>query len=118
MRTISDIPEQIIQALDLIAKDEGISRAQLLREGAHMVIDQRRKKRKGEIIGPDIRGMVKEGDPRYFKGMSAEAWVRHMRGEGHDNRDILYKNWSKLSKEEWEDRMRRYSAGEDIEEIL
>ncbi|MCF8495370.1 MAG: ribbon-helix-helix protein, CopG family [Alphaproteobacteria bacterium] len=113
-RTIIDIPEKEKTELDKIGKQEGVSRAELVRQGIALLLEQRRRKKAGKIVGPDIRGMVQEGDPRYFKGMSAEDWIREMRGESGDDRDRLYRDWASLTREEWEERMRRYNAGEDI----
>ncbi|MGB0720722.1 MAG: CopG family transcriptional regulator, partial [Bdellovibrionales bacterium] len=97
MRTIVDLPDEQVKALDLIGRTDKVSRAELVRQAVHLFLEHNKKKKRGEIIGPDIRGMVKEGDPRYFMGMSTEDWIKEMRGETGDARDVLYKNWSKLS---------------------
>lgn len=92
MRTIVDLPEEHVAALDKIGDMDNVSRAELVRQAVDLYLSEHKKKKRGEIIGPDIFGTVKPGDPEFWDGLSGLEWERKMRAEW-DHREEMYGNW-------------------------
>ncbi|MEZ5813536.1 MAG: CopG family transcriptional regulator [Alphaproteobacteria bacterium] len=92
MRTIVDLPEEQVQALDKIGHDENVSRAELVRQAVDLYLLDNKRKKTGEVIGPDIFGTVEPGDPEFWDGLNGLEWERKMRAEW-DHREAMYGNW-------------------------
>lgn len=92
MRTIVDLPEEQVRALDKIGQDENVSRAELVRQAVGLYLLDNKRKKTGEVIGPDIFGTVEPGDPEFWDGLSGLEWERKMRAEW-DHREEMYGNW-------------------------
>lgn len=92
MRTIVDLPEEQVKALDKIGEHESLSRAELVRQAVDLYLKQTKKKKAGGIVGPDIRGSVTPGDPNFWDGLDGVEWQRKMRAEW-DHREEMYGNW-------------------------
>lgn len=92
MRTIVDLPEEQIKSLDAIGRAGDVSRAELVRRAVDLYLKQENLKKGGGIVGADIRGTVKPGDPNFWGGMDGLEWQRKMRAEW-DDRDRMYSNW-------------------------
>ena len=92
MRTIVDLPEEQVSALDKIGERDSLSRAELVRRAVDLYLSEHKKKKTGAIVGPDIRGLSKAGGDNAWDDMDATEWVRQMRSEW-DERDRMYSHW-------------------------
>ena len=91
MRTIVDLPEEQIQVLDAIVKDEGVSRAELVRRAVDLYLSEEKKKRSDAAVDK-YYGFLKDV-PDAFDGLEADEYVQNIRSEW-DHRDKMYSNWA------------------------
>ena len=77
MRTIVDIPEDQVKALDLLGKKLDTSRAELVRRAVDMYLAAEQKTAKSKL--DQYFGILKGSD--LFEGMDGLAWQRKMRAE-------------------------------------
>jgi len=78
MRTIVDLPEDQIKALDSIGKRDDISRAELVRRAVAGYLQNEQKSTKGRL--DQYFGILKD-DPTVFDGLDGLAWQKKMRAE-------------------------------------
>ena len=90
MRTIVDLPEDTVQALDKIGKDCSVSRAELVRRAVSEYLENEKKKKTGEMVD-DVFGLLKDC-PDAFDGLDGLEYQRKIRSEW-DHRDKMYSNW-------------------------
>jgi hypothetical protein len=81
MRTIVDIPENEIKALDLLGKKRNLSRAALVREAVEKYLLEENIQAKSNL--DKYFGILKD-DPTVFEGMDGLAWQKKMRAEWAD----------------------------------
>ena len=91
MRTIIDIPEEQVKALDRLGNRQKISRAEIIRRAVADYLVAGQKREPGPLKN-DIRGLVKAGDPNYFDGLDGVEYQRRIRAEW-DHRDKMYGEW-------------------------
>lgn len=75
MRTIVDLPQEQIEALDSYAKAKGISRAQAVRESVAAYLPPQKKKRRSFRDHPAF------GSEKMPKGFDSVEYVRKLRAE-------------------------------------
>jgi hypothetical protein len=78
MRTIVDLPQEQIEALDRYAKAKGISRAAAVREAVATYLPERKKKKR------DLNYWLKHpafGSEKRPKGFDSVEYVRKLRAE-------------------------------------
>lgn len=90
MRTIVDLPEEDIKALDVIAKDEDLPRAELVRRAVNLYLSEEKKKKSDEAVDK-YYGFLKNV-PEAFDGLEGDEYVQKIRGEW-DHRDKMCSNW-------------------------
>ncbi len=90
MRTIVDIPENQIKALDLLGKKEDLSRAELVRRAVKTYLDIEQQNKSAGGLDKHF-GFLKD-DLQPFDGLDALEYERKMRAEW-DQRDEMYSNW-------------------------
>jgi hypothetical protein len=78
MRTIVDIPENQVKALDLLGKKHDLSRAELVRRAVDMYLAAEQKSTKTKL--DQYFGIFKD-DPTVFDGLDGSAWQQKMRAE-------------------------------------
>ena len=76
MRTIVDLPQEQIEALDTYAKAKGISRAAAVREAVATYLPEKKKKRKFSF-----REHPSFGSEKMPKGFDSIEYVRKLRAE-------------------------------------
>lgn len=81
MRTIVDLPEDHVKALDLIGKKQDISRTELVRRAVAQYLDSEQKNMKSKL--DQYFGIFKD-DPTVFDGLDGLAWQEKMRAEWAD----------------------------------
>lgn len=81
MRTIVDIPEDQIKALDVLGKKQDLSRAELVRRAVGQYLEAEQKSQKSKL--DQYFGLFKD-DPTVFEGLDGLAWQRKMRAEWAD----------------------------------
>lgn len=81
-RTIVDIEEENIKALDALGKKRKTSRAALVRRGVELVL-QEAKEEESEDLLEKYFGFFKD-DPDAFDGLDAVAYQQKMRDEWED----------------------------------
>jgi len=81
MRTIVDIPEKEIKALDLLGKKRNLSRAALVREAVEKYLAEENIHAKSKL--DQYFGILKD-DPTVFDGLDGLAWQKKMRAEWAD----------------------------------
>lgn len=89
MRTIVDIPDDQIRALDHAGKKEQVSRAEIIRRAVALYLEKE-KSRSADAI-EQYHGFLKN-EPTAFGGMDGLAYQEQMRGEW-DHRDQMYGRW-------------------------
>jgi hypothetical protein len=94
MRTIVDIPDDQIKALDRIGNREKLSRAELVRRAVSQYLEAETPKKPRPITN-DIFGIAKPGDKRFFDGLDGVEYQRRIRAEW-DDRDKMYGDWNGL----------------------
>lgn len=94
MRTIVDIPEDQVKALDSLGKKENLSRAELVRRAVQNYLDVERTKSAGAV--DKYFGFLKDC-PEAFDGLDGLAYERKIRAEW-DDRDKMYGNWGMQDK--------------------
>ncbi|MGB4057520.1 MAG: CopG family transcriptional regulator [Alphaproteobacteria bacterium] len=80
MRTIVDIPEDQIKALDLLGKKHDLSRAELVRRAVGQYLEAEQASKKSDL--DKYFGILKGSD--LFEGMDGLAWQKKMRAEWAD----------------------------------
>ena len=80
MRTIVDLPEDQIKALDSIGKKEDLSRAELVRRAVAAYLGNAQETKKSAL--DKYFGILKGSDA--FEGMDGMAWQKKMRAEWAD----------------------------------
>lgn len=90
MRTIVDIPEDQIKALDLIGKNQDVSRAELVRRAVDLYLAKEKKKTSADAIDQYF-GFLKDY-PEAFDGLDGVEYQEKIRAEW-DGRDDMYANW-------------------------
>jgi hypothetical protein len=78
MRTIIDLPEDHVKALDLIGKKQDVSRTELVRRAVDMYLAAEQKTTKTKL--DQYFGIFKD-DPTVFDGLDGLAWQKKMREE-------------------------------------
>lgn len=78
MRTIVDLPEEQIKALDIIGKKGDLSRAELVRRAVAAYVETEHKAAKSKL--DQYFGMFKD-DPTVFDGLDGIGWQKKMRAE-------------------------------------
>ena len=91
MRTIVDLPEEQIKALDLIGDDEKVSRTELVRRAVDLYLSEEKKKRSDAAVD-QYHGFLKDV-PEAFDGLEADEYVQKIRSEW-DSRDQKYGKWA------------------------
>ena len=87
MRTIIDIPQELLTPLDQLAKDKGVSRAALLREMIGEQLREIKPVKLKSLRDHPAFGMCKGTDD--FDGLDGLAYQRKIRSEWDDrDRDI------------------------------
>lgn len=81
MRTIVDIPEGDVKALDLLGKKTNLSRAELVRQAVARYLDAENQTQKGNL--DKYFGLFRD-DSTAFNGMDGMAWQKTMRAEWND----------------------------------
>ncbi len=81
MRTIVDLPEDQVQALDLIGEKQSLSRAELVRRAVASYLGDHQKNAKSKL--DQYFGMLK-GRTDLFDGLDGVAWQKKMRAEWDD----------------------------------
>jgi hypothetical protein len=81
MRTIVDLPEDQIKALDSIGKREDLSRTELVRRAVAAYLDGAQETAKSNL--DRYFGMFKD-DQTVFDGLDGLAWQKKMRAEWGD----------------------------------
>lgn len=89
MRTIVDIPEDQIKALDSLGKKDNLSRAELVRRAVQAYLEVEQGRTAGAV---DAYFGFLQGVPDAFGGMDSLDYQQDMRGEW-DDRDKSYSNW-------------------------
>lgn len=89
MRTIVDIPDDHVNALDSLGKKENLSRAELVRRAVAQYLEVERGKSSGAV--DKYFGFLKDC-PEAFDGLDGLAYQRKIRAEW-DDRDKMYGNW-------------------------
>lgn len=77
MRTIVDIPEDQVKALDVLGKKHDLSRAELVRRAVAQYLEGEQKSQKSKL--DQYFGILKGSD--LFDGMDGLAWQKKMRAE-------------------------------------
>lgn len=91
MRTIVDLPEEHVKALDSIGDTQNLPRAELVRRAVDLYLSEEKKKRSDEAVDK-YYGFLKDV-PEAFEGADALEYEREIRGEW-DERDKMYSNWA------------------------
>ncbi len=91
MRTIVDIPDEQVKALDTLGARDSLSRAELVRRAVDLYLLEEKRKTSHEMID-DVFGFLKDC-PEAFDGLDGLAWQEKMRAEW-DDRDKMYGNWA------------------------
>jgi hypothetical protein len=92
MRTLIDLEEGQIKRLDILGKKEKLSRTELVRRAVAQFLESRENAAPGPLMN-DIRGMVVDGDPRYFDGLDALSYEQKIRAEWDRGGDPYHKGW-------------------------
>ena len=90
MRTIVDLPEDKIKALDAIAARDDVSRAELMRQAVSLYLAEEKKKKSKSSIDK-YAGFLKD-EPKAFDGLDGLAYQNKIRGEW-DDREKMYGKW-------------------------
>lgn len=85
MRTIVDLPDEHVNALDSMGRKMDVSRAELVRRAVEQYLHAETKKSSGDV--DKYFGIFKD-DPAVFGGLDGLAYQRKMRAEW-DARDAL-----------------------------
>jgi metal-responsive CopG/Arc/MetJ family transcriptional regulator len=91
MRTLVDIPDNDIEQLDLIARRDKLSRAELLRQAVALYLD-REKQKASDAAVDDYFGYLKNA-PDAFGGKDAIAYQNDMRTEW-EQPETDYSKWA------------------------
>lgn len=91
MRTIVDLPEHQVTALDVLGENLDLSRAELVRRAVDLYLGQQKKKRSDAAI-ETYYGFLKDV-PEAFGGLDGLAYQEKIRSEW-DHRDTMYSNWA------------------------
>lgn len=91
MRTIVDLPEEQIKALDLIGQAEDLPRAELVRRAVDLYLTEEKKRKSDEAVDK-YYGFLKDV-PEAFDGLEADEYVAKIRSEW-DHRDQKYGQWA------------------------
>lgn len=83
MRTIVDLPDEQVKALDSLGNKENVSRAELVRRAVQSYLDAEKDKSAAAI--DKYFGMFR-GDPNVFDGLDGLEYQRKIRAEW-DERD-------------------------------
>lgn len=94
MRTIVELPDDQVKALDSLGKKENLSRAELVRRAVKAYVENKRGKTADTV--DKYYGFLK-GTPDAFEGMDGLAYQQKMRGEW-DERDTAYGKWGMQDK--------------------
>ena len=78
MRTLIDLPEDDIKALDMIGKKEDLSRAELVRRAVARYLEEEQDAAKNDV--DKYFGLFKD-DPTAFDGLSGLEYQQKMRDE-------------------------------------
>jgi hypothetical protein len=78
MRTIVDIPENEIKALDLLGQKKKMSRTALVREAVQKLLHEEQQAQKGKL--DQYFGMFQD-DPTVFNGLDGLSYQHEMRSE-------------------------------------
>lgn len=81
MRTIVDLPEDQVKALDSMGKKNDISRAELVRRAVSLYLENESRSAKSNL--DRYFGIFKD-DPTVFEGLDGLAWQKKMRDEWAD----------------------------------
>ena len=81
MRTIVDLPEDQIQALDSMGEKYDLSRAELVRRAVADYLEGESKAAKSKL--DQYYGILK-GNPTAFDGLDGLSWQKRMRAESDD----------------------------------
>lgn len=84
-RTIVDIEEENIKALDSLGKKRKMSRAALVRRGVELVLQEAREEDSEDLLEKCF-GILKD-DPNAFDGLDAVEYQHKMRDEWEDPSD-------------------------------
>lgn len=90
MRTIVDLPEDQVKALDSLGKTQDLSRAELVRRAVASYLDAERKAAATENLD-QYYGFLDDA-PGAFDGLDSVDYQRKIRGEW-DERDKSYGRW-------------------------
>ena len=90
MRTIVDLPEEDVKALDVWGTELNLSRAELVRQAVKSYIVHKQKKGSDEMINTYF-GFLKNS-PDAFNGLDAIEYQQKMRGEWQERED-MYGRW-------------------------
>lgn len=88
MRTIVDIPENEIKALDVLGQKRNLSRTALVREAVQRYLSEEQQAQKGKL--DQYFGMFRD-DPTAFNGMDGLTYQQDMRAEWADRDDAINK---------------------------
>ncbi len=86
MRTIIDLPEDHVKALDSLGKKKKSSRAALVRQAVERYIDEENRASKGDI---DKYFGIFKNDPTVFDGLDGLAYQRKIRAEWDERDEAL-----------------------------
>lgn len=93
MRTIVDIPDDLIKALDRLGTQEDVSRAELVRRAVQLYLDSEQERAVNESAAAVDKyyGFLQDC-PEAFGGMDGLEYQRQIRGEW-GGRDQDYAKW-------------------------
>ena len=87
MRTVIDLPDEQVQALDALGADLSQSRAELVRRAVDLYLSED-KKRRSDAAVDSYHGFLSNVLDA-FDGLDADAYMQKIRGEW-DDRDQAY----------------------------
>ncbi len=90
MRTIVDLPEDQVKALDHMGKADNLSRAELVRRAVDLYLNEELKKRSDDSVDKYF-GFLTE-TPNAFDGLDGLSYEQKIRGEW-DERDKASRRW-------------------------
>ena len=90
MRTLIDLPDEHIRALDLLGESEKVSRAELVRRAVDLYLTEDKKRRSDQAVDKYYGFLTHV--PEAFDGLDADAYVQKVRSEW-DHRDKVSASW-------------------------
>lgn len=90
MRTIVDLPDEQIKALDALVAQNDVSRAELVRRAVSLYLKKNKEKNNEDMISK-YHGFLAD-DPDAFDGLDGLEYQNKIRSEW-DERDAQYSNW-------------------------